>query len=621
VLLRLLFFSASFAAIGAEAPDWPTIQVVEVARGVDLPTGVTHAGDGSGRLFVTEQAGRIRVVQGTNLLATPFLDLTDRVQLNPEQGLLGLAFPPGGGAKNHFYVNYTKRPTGDTVVSRFFVSTDQNIAVPTSEEVLLTYAKPTMQHNGGCIAFGPDGFLYVATGDGGGDCTVNNAAQNKQSLLGKILRLDVESHVGGYSIPPSNPFAFDPTYRPEIWALGLRNPWRIGFDRLTGDLFIADVGLFTRDEVNRQSAQSSGGENYGWCVLEGRSDWNVSPGTDVTRFTMPIYDHATGPGPAIIGGLVYRGARFPRMQGLYFFSDFAPLGMWALYNDGVKWVRHDVMMHSPFEPFPFLASAFGETEDGELLIADHKSVNGRILRVEDSGECYPPHFRWTAAYAPAVPVDTATPSAQIHFTTESREPTATDPSVISGGSIPVTLGATIRARTFRQGLLPSASVEVTFASFEVAAPSVEGNLTSAGLAITLKSETPDANLFYETDGTTPTSESPVYPGPFVVPWNASVVARGFKEGYTPSAEGRLNSPIFRSIAFNNGSLQVLARLPSPIAYQLQASADLKTWRTHGDRRYGPADDAAFTYSGATNHSGQQFFRILPITWQSYDEVP
>jgi glucose/arabinose dehydrogenase len=251
----------------AVAVDWPEIGLSIAYEGFSRPVQMTHAGDGSGRLFVVEQWGRIQVIEDGEILETPFLDISDRVSCCGESGLLGLAFPPGFSVKRYFYVNYTDID-GDTVVARYHLSGDDNLADADSEEVILTIDQPFGNHNGGQLAFGPDGYLYIGTGDGGSAGDPNNRAQDRLSLLGKILRIDVESGQRPYSVPPSNPFADLDDAQPEIWALGLRNPWRFSFDRETGDLYIGDVGQNSFEEVNVQLASSNGGENYGWRTFE-----------------------------------------------------------------------------------------------------------------------------------------------------------------------------------------------------------------------------------------------------------------------------------------------------------------------------------------------------------------
>jgi glucose/arabinose dehydrogenase len=248
--------------------EWPAIALSRKTVGLDRPTSITHAGDGSNRLFVTEQKGRIIVIKNFVPLKTPFLDITRRVSCCGERGLLSVAFPRNYRDKGYFYINYTDR-SGDTVVARYRVTTDPDIADPKSEEIILSVKQPYSNHNGGQLAFGPDGFLYIGMGDGGSGGDPHGHGQNPASLLGKMLRIDVEPGAKPYRVPPANPFINKKGYSPEIWALGMRNPWRFSFDRKTGDLYIADVGQNEYEEVDFQPAASMGGENYGWNIMEG----------------------------------------------------------------------------------------------------------------------------------------------------------------------------------------------------------------------------------------------------------------------------------------------------------------------------------------------------------------
>lgn len=246
----------------------PLLVLEPVAEGLTAPLDVVDPGDGSGRLFIVQQGGEILVHDGSRVLEQPFLDLSTQVSCCDERGLLGLAFHPRYSENARFFVNYTGRSSGQTIVSGFEVSSDPNVADSSSELQLLTISQPFSNHNGGHLAFGPDGFLYIGTGDGGSGGDPQNRAQDLGSLLGKILRIDVDRGEP-FAIPDGNPFAGDPAAREEIWAYGLRNPWRFTFDRLTGDLFIGDVGQNAIEEIDFQPARSAGGENYGWRVMEG----------------------------------------------------------------------------------------------------------------------------------------------------------------------------------------------------------------------------------------------------------------------------------------------------------------------------------------------------------------
>ncbi len=337
------------------------------------PTSVTHPGDGSGRLFITLQEGLIVVYDGTQALETPFLNLVPKVFCCGERGLLSIAFHPRYESNGLFYVAYTDR-NGDTVVSRFRVSEDPNIADPDSEFVLLQIEQPRAEHNGGQLQFGPDGFLYIGTGDGGGSGDPDNRAQNLGTLLGKILRIDVDSGTP-YAIPPANPFVDRAGARGEIWAYGLRNPWRFSFDRLTGDLFIGDVGQADAEEIDFQRAGSSGGQNYGWRLMEGNSCFNPPMGCNDGSLTPPILEYrheGSNCGGSIISGYRYRGSEVPELDGLYIHGDFCSGALLAAAESGGQWTvaTRDIAVGM---------SAFGEDEAGELYLADWGG--GAVLRL------------------------------------------------------------------------------------------------------------------------------------------------------------------------------------------------------------------------------------------------
>jgi glucose/arabinose dehydrogenase len=597
--MTLLALARAIGAVAAPV-DWPTVQVVPIAQ-VSAPTTITHAGDGSGRLFVTEQSGRIRIIKGTNLLAEPFLTITNRVLTGPERGLLGLAFPPA--FSQAFYVNYTRVPDGATVVSRFQVSpTNSDLADAASEQMLLVIPQPYENHNGGCIAFGPDGYLYVGMGDGGSGGDPENRAQNKQSLLGKILRLDVSGGGNGYAIPPTNPFRTNVTYHPEIWALGLRNPWRFSFDRVTGDLYIADVGQYYREEVNFQPASSRGGENYGWRAVEGKMDYNLPSGFPVREVTLPVWDYGPGPGAAIIGGCVYRGTRFPRMKGLYFYSDWGLPGLPALKFEDGQWQHGKVSSASGG------ARTFGEDEEGEIYLGR----GNEIVHLVDTNGCYPPVFESTEAYHTSVRVNCLTPNARLHFTSESRDPGETDPSVGPGETVPVNPPQTIRVRAFRAGLQASATIEQTFDAFRVAPPTFEPRSgPGRTLAVTIKSLTPGASIYYTTNGAGPTPGDMAYTQPFLIQPGTPIYASAFRAGYIESAAVEMRWALLTSVEATNGSLAVTVQRGSPFSLlRLESSTDLKVWRTHFEQN-GGSEFTTFYYTGySSNQPGPQFFRAL-----------
>jgi glucose/arabinose dehydrogenase len=359
-----------------------------VAEGFDRPVLLTHAPDQTGRLFVAEQGGLIFIVKNGNLMPTPFLDLTTQLTEDmmrggyTELGLLGLVFHPQYAENGVFFVNYTN-VEGNTILARYRVSDDPDIADPTSVVTLLSIPQPYDNHNGGGMAFGPDGYLYMATGDGGGAGDPQGNAQKLDSLHGKILRLDVRDLAANtYAIPPDNPFVGRADARPEIWAWGLRNPWRWSFDRETGDMYIADVGQWAKEEINFQPAGSKGGENYGWNFFEGDQRYELDPpdGTPVFRgeVTIPVvppvvvYDHAQG--CSVTGGFVYRGQRLTGLSGFYLYGDYCNGRVWVMgrQSDGA-WQTET------FSNTERQIASFGEDMFGELYLVDYK---GTILRLD-----------------------------------------------------------------------------------------------------------------------------------------------------------------------------------------------------------------------------------------------
>lgn len=343
--------------------------------GFTSPLGATTAGNNKW-LYVVEQGGLIRIVRDRQILATPFLDVSTKIVSGGEQGLLGLAFHPQYGSNGRFFINYTDT-SGDTVVAEYARSARATVADASSEKILLTYDQPFSNHNGGAIAFGPDGYLYIASGDGGGAGDPMGNGQRKDTLLGKLLRIDVDSSTATtpYGIPENNPFAGDPLARAEIWDYGLRNPWRISFDRRTGTLWIADVGQNAWEEINREPAGSAGGFNYGWNVKEGTRCFPA--GTDCSdvgeEFTDPITEYNHDLGCSVTGGYVYRGSKYPAMRGGYFFSDFCSGNIWVVKAAGAALQEPVLLMDSGRG-----VSSFAETAAGELLLIDY---GGELLRV------------------------------------------------------------------------------------------------------------------------------------------------------------------------------------------------------------------------------------------------
>ncbi|HEX8187380.1 MAG TPA: PQQ-dependent sugar dehydrogenase [Pyrinomonadaceae bacterium] len=396
----------------AQTSEQPALALGTPFKGFGSPVGVGHAGDGSNRVFVVEQGGRVRIVKSGVVQPTPFLDISTRVSSGGERGLLGLAFPQDYARKGYFYVNYTN-PAGDTVISRFRLSgSNADAADPASEQIVLTVPQPFANHNGGQLAFGPvDKMLYVGMGDGGSGGDPGNRAQNPAELLGKILRLDTETgRPYTYTPPASNPFVTAAGFRPEIWALGVRNPWRFSFDRSTFDLFIADVGQGTWEEIDFQPAASRGGENYGWRITEGTHCFNPNP-CNPAGLTPPVveYNHSAGD-CSVTGGYVYRGAAYPRMQGLYFYGDFCSGRIWSLKRVSGNW-QSTLLLDTAIQ-----ISAFGEDEAGNLYVASYGG--GDIYPLVDNGPALPP---------------TVTPTPEVRF----GFPSAVLPENAGAASVPV----------------------------------------------------------------------------------------------------------------------------------------------------------------------------------------
>lgn len=379
IVALILGFATGCGGGGSTLQAMPALSFTSVTSGLASPTAIAHAGDGSGRLFVAEQGGTVRIVNSSGtLLPTPFLDISGLLVSGGEQGLLGLAFPPNYSGKGYFYVHYTRAADGAIVVSRFFVSpSNPDLANATSEQVILVVPHPTnTNHNGGQLAFGPDGMLYVGLGDGGGGGDPSGNAQSKATLLGKVLRLDVEAGVSPYRIPPDNPFVSVPNAMPEIWAFGLRNPWRFSFDRLIGDLYIADVGQDAWEEIDFQAAGAAGGANYGWNVLEGPACYSPAVGCVAPpAYSPPVayYGHEVV-NCAVIGGYVYRGPGNPAMQGLYLYGDYCSGRVWGLRKVGSGW------QGALLNQTGFAITSFGEGDTGQLYVADSRT--GTIYRID-----------------------------------------------------------------------------------------------------------------------------------------------------------------------------------------------------------------------------------------------
>jgi glucose/arabinose dehydrogenase len=379
---------------------WPSISLQSVVVGLQSPIHLTHSGDSSGRLFIVEQDGRVQIIQNGSLLTTPFLDISGRVSSpssggGNEEGLLSIAFPSDFVGKKYFYVFYTQSD-GNNVISRFYLTSDPNLADPNSEVPILFLEHPVNEnHNGGQLSFGLDGYLYIGTGDGGegGDPDLNG--QDPASLLGKMLRIDVDFGLSEpiatdytvylplvnspgpskyYRIPPDNPYFGQQGYREEIWALGLRNPWRFSFDRLNGDLFIGDVGQNNWEEINYQPESSSGGENYGWNIMEGNHCYNSSS-CDQSGLILPIIEYSHSSGCSITGGFMYRGVTYPGWQGTYFYGDYCTGSIWGSQESGEEWISQELL------DTDYNITSFGEDQDGELYLLDR---DGGLFKIVET---------------------------------------------------------------------------------------------------------------------------------------------------------------------------------------------------------------------------------------------
>jgi len=354
-----------------------SFKLTRIASGLKSPVFATGAGDGSQRLLIVEQPGRILVMKNGKVLPTPFLDIRSKVVFGGERGLLGLAFHPDFGTNGVFVVDYTRSTghIGDTVIARYKAVPGSDVADASSAQVLLTITQPQANHNGGMVTFGPDRYLYIGMGDGGagGDEGAGHAPQgNGQSvttLLAKVLRIEVGA-TGGYAIPPTNP-NISANARREIWAYGLRNPWRFSFDRATGALYIADVGQGDWEEVDVRPPGDMGGENYGWPVYEGTHTFR---GGTLKGDVKPVTQYAhLGGDCSVSGGYVYRGQKIPSMFGFYFYGDYCSGRIRTLVNFQGRW-RSSVLLDTTY-----LISSFGQDDEGELYLVN---LQGEIYRFD-----------------------------------------------------------------------------------------------------------------------------------------------------------------------------------------------------------------------------------------------
>lgn len=346
----------------------PAIGLQPVVSGLENPVYVTNAGDGTGRLFVVEQAGTIRIIREGKLLPRPFLDIRSRVISGGELGLLSVAFHPQYTRNGRFFINYTADGENlRTVIAEYRVSSDPNVA-ETTERVLLRIAQPFRNHNGGLNRFGPDGMLYIGMGDGGSGGDPMNNGQRLDTLLGKLLRLNVDGD-SPYGVPRDNPFVGRAGAREEIWAYGLRNPWRFAFDREGGRLFLADVGQNRWEEIDIIEK----GGNYGWRIMEGAHCFNPSEGCATGGLQRPIAEYGRELGCSVTGGYVYRGQRVRALLGRYLFADYCSGRIWTLRENGGRWVMESL------RDTELSVSSFGEDQAGEIYVVDHRGAVYQIV--------------------------------------------------------------------------------------------------------------------------------------------------------------------------------------------------------------------------------------------------
>ncbi|HEX2627004.1 MAG TPA: PQQ-dependent sugar dehydrogenase [Candidatus Limnocylindrales bacterium] len=356
-------------AASVAAPTSARIRLALRASNLSEPVFVTSARDGTGRLFIVEQTGKIRIYKNGVVLSTPFLSIGSQVSKGSEQGLLGLAFSPGYSTNRKLYVNFTDL-NGDTVIREYKASsTNPNVVATSTARTIMKIAQPYDNHNGGMLAFGPDGYLYIGTGDGGSGGDPGNRAQSKTTLLGKMLRINVNSSTStrNYVVPSSNPYVGIAGWD-EIWQLGLRNPWRFSFDRATGNLWIGDVGQDSWEEIDRAVKTSTGagrGVNWGWHVLEGTHCYSPSTGCSTSGMTMPVaeYDHSGR--CAVTGGYVYRGTGIPALVGGYVFADFCSGEIWVIDSTAARPATPTRLLDTSMT-----ISSFGENQAGELYVLD-----------------------------------------------------------------------------------------------------------------------------------------------------------------------------------------------------------------------------------------------------------
>jgi len=507
------------------AQNWPQISFGQPIGGFTHPTHLASARDGSGRLFVLEQPGRIRIVKNGALLATPFLDITGRLgTVVGSKGLLSVAFPLDYASKQHFYVNYVDS-SGDLVVARYRVTSNLDVADANSEEIVLN-SGPYPDHWGGELAFGPlDGYLYFGFGTGSGS-GADNLGQDLSVLRGKILRIDVElGNPATYTIPPSNPYVTTANARREIWALGVRNPWSSSFDLQTGDYYIADVGEGSREEVDFQPAGSAGGANYGWNIMEGSLCYDPPTNCDSTGLTLPVteYDHTLG--CDISGGTVYRGARYPSFQGIYFYGDFCSGRLWGLQKTNGVW-QSALLFDTTLSII-----GFNEDESGQLWVSDYNS--GAVYAIVE-GPPTPIDLSLTQNDS----VDPSLAGKQLTYTIQVRNNssalatgvlvTDTMPAGVPFVSVSSTKGTCTRSGNILTCRIPSLAANASATIMLNVKPATPGTISNAATAVANEPESDPADNT-STESTTITASSDLK---VTVTDGKTAIAAGQKDTYT-----------------------------------------------------------------------------------------
>jgi cysteine-rich repeat protein len=507
--------NASARCVGVPTSAGTALDAVRVASGLSWPTHITAPPLDPNRLFVVEKTGRIRIIKNGTLLAAPFLDLTGRVSLGPEQGLLSVAFHPNFEVNRRLFVDYTDN-SGTTVIARYEASLgNPDVVDPASFRPVLLIAQPFPDHNGGQLAFGPDGYLYIGMGDGGGLSDPFESGQSDGTLLGKMLRLNIDTEFPPfYTVPPSNP---NPVNNPFglIWAKGLQNPWRFSFDRVTGDLYVGDIGGNVREEVDFAPVTSTGGENYGWDIFEGSQCFEPAPlffpdCPSPSGYTFPVYEYNRTPGCGVVGGFVYRGCALPDLQGTYFFSDrCSPFVQTFAVVGGVAQNLTD--RTADVAPGGGLSidsvTSFGEDARGELYIADQ---DGDVFKLIPAVPTATP----TVTPTPTVtwtPLDTATATATA---TATQTATASETATFT-----LTPTATDTATTTATAT-DTATYTATATATETATPTATDTATSTETATVTATATPTAT---DTDTPVPTAtDTPVPPTSTAAPTDTAV---------------------------------------------------------------------------------------------------